>query len=1204
MRSFLNISNKNISPMLANITTENYRNPLPNIDNNILDLLILKAFRLLTEIVGDIHDGTSIINELKVDHNACKSLISHAHSLKYLIDKMDRESENEILATSLNILNAREHFERSLVLTYNSLPDIYSLDISSWESLSTREEKFRFVLEYILDTVYKNTPADGKFQANVARLIKKDKEKLPKIIRLLYSIFNNPNKHIDHYHVEKQYNQFKNKLTLSIQALNNDPAHFDLDGFKNILGSYKDIHTLDLGNRNSFISNDSLILLLPTLKEMTTIKSLNLSFTGLTDKSIKIISEWLKDNNTIEELNLAGNLLNDDALDKLWTGISCNTTLKVINISSYQISTTAIQKFCEFLKTNTTLITVLLGRHKSIFTENDLAALLSALNQNRTLQQLFLSHQEYTYLNDPRHFCRDLLIHIDSALKHNRLKTQRLNPVQKSIIEGAIKFPLNDIIQTFIAEPETAIKALLAISTGVIEEDKNIFHDVLDSIETISKIIYHPYPQNTNENYEYVGKTPGYSAFKMTNDFIQSISKDKTILLKNGRVILNQYCLHAKYADLAETDLLYAIMQQEEGLLTLTTREDIHTPPVAKYDVDMYVTEQINITISQLNDLKELTPFLKKNEKEIQDLLQKCDALTIDQFPSIGSEGLTKMLGHAIPISRLLDRVHIPMQSFLDLDETTRAECIVHSLDFVKLTEASLSWHEILALPFTTRLLFYKHAEDIRKLIEKKKITFDELKNHWYDFAEFITNKIDTLKQNKTEVTNLKSAIPKSIPIDIQVPETEPHIEPATSYSSDIPDFIAHSYLPFYWPTTSSEFIHRYFSNPLYTIAENALIREQLVRHNIHNIYRLSMLTTLLPGFLVTSNIPSDQDDNQENSTSTNDHTINFGIHRTRSSRERSYPGLFSRARERSFAFQPEEVNRPEGLWWVGNKTALALMNGNIVISNERRRSNYYIQILEPETGVCVLQLNQEGHTLPNLTLLQNGNVAGCSIDCNNIYIYNFRLGQIILTFPHHERVTDLFSIDKYLITFCKKSHNKIYIYDSNTGDLVSCIRGMFENKCMLPCGNSILLIGRDRDNTAHYQLINPVTGEKSHLNKLQNHTIGLVTLLPDGNFAIANPVENKIHVYTPHAAENRDSFLYQFDLHHITTVQSLTVSNNGNLLVGDCIGGIQAYNYHTGERLQAFKCRNMRSIASSFALKTIYERLIEPQYRLLPRMY
>ena len=260
---------------------------------------------------------------------------------------------------------------------------------------------------------------------------------------------------------------------------------------------------------------------------------------------------------------------------------------------------------------------------------------------------------------------------------------------------------------------------------------------MIDSINSIRNIILHPCPQNTSEPYPYVGSKPGYASFRLDGSMLKEKYLDGSIELRNGRKIAKENCIRI------DNDAIKA--QEPLGLLSLTTREDNETPPVTKAAVVDYIEYRLKQTISQINELNNLQDFIRENKNAIGELLDECEAITIDQFPLLGAAGLKKLLNNPVAMRLLLGAVHIEAATFIKLDENKRVELINHSVALKKLAEASISWREVLQLTPKMREFFYYHAEKIGKLIAKQQTTFAELKQHESDFDTFIDLKLNSL---------------------------------------------------------------------------------------------------------------------------------------------------------------------------------------------------------------------------------------------------------------------------------------------------------------------------------------------------------------------------------------------------------------------------------------------------------------------------
>lgn len=131
-----------------------------------------------------------------------------------------------------------------------------------------------------------------------------------------------------------------------------------------------------------------------------------------------------------------------------------------------------------------------------------------------------------------------------------------LNSTQKQMIEAILKFYLDDINAL---EPQAAINALQVLFDPSFSAE-DIDASVLDSVEDIRRILFHPCPQNRVENYPYFGppSDPNIVVYKNVNG-------DKAF--------------------------------EQKGLLNLTGYNDTTAQPVTREAVVDYIYELCNASI-------------------------------------------------------------------------------------------------------------------------------------------------------------------------------------------------------------------------------------------------------------------------------------------------------------------------------------------------------------------------------------------------------------------------------------------------------------------------------------------------------------------------------------------------------------------------------------------------------------------------------
>ncbi|MDR3502520.1 MAG: hypothetical protein P4L79_08045 [Legionella sp.] len=393
----------NVKLKVSELNSGNYHNPLPDIDNNLLDQIIFQELGNLTSITGLPNYGV-IDAMFYVDKEACKSLISAASNLSQTTDSPEH-------------LKHRIHFEHYLVMTYNSLPHADLNNVKSWSELS-REQELEFVLGYILDIFYKNTAVTGKYCAALERF---DFQKLPNMMLNLKDIFSDPHKHITQYNLLRRIDEF-NRLLFSFKLglIENESPSLDVVSFNKLLNEYPDVNILDMSGINWRGMNDAgLKLLLDALSNNTSVNELHLERSHLTKQGIILLSEWLRNNDPLEGLFLNGIPIDDESLTCLLNSLNNNKNLKILELSGCNISEKGIELFANFLKANTVISAIALSG--APFTTAALTALLDAVTNNKSLCHLSLNHAQRHKKYSTLYFeCQSLEEKIMSVVEENR----------------------------------------------------------------------------------------------------------------------------------------------------------------------------------------------------------------------------------------------------------------------------------------------------------------------------------------------------------------------------------------------------------------------------------------------------------------------------------------------------------------------------------------------------------------------------------------------------------------------------------------------------------------------------------------------------------------------------------------------------------------------------------------------------------------
>lgn len=298
-----------------------------------------------------------------------------------------------------------------------------------------------------------------------------------------------------------------------------------------------------------------------------------------------------------------------------------------------------------------------------------------------------------------------------------------LNGAQKNIIDSAIQFQLEDIVHSLIDEPELAEQALQACKRKLTSKERQQFaqKNVLGSIEQIQTILNHPYPQNRSTGNPYLGLGPeGIDAY--------------------GYIYAEPWG-HGK-----------GITKEKKGLLGLTARDNnLRQPHVTKAAVVNYIVQCIDHLIDQLRSLSnELKQFIKKHKNTIQELLQNCNSITLNEINLLGVNGLNKLIDYSpAALSRILDKAKIPLLDFIAMEPAECKKLVDCSDKLIKLIEeAGISGKELCELPKDRRTLFLDYAPQIVRLIREQKNSFEMLKRLG---QEDLLNKVNEISLAPTQ---------------------------------------------------------------------------------------------------------------------------------------------------------------------------------------------------------------------------------------------------------------------------------------------------------------------------------------------------------------------------------------------------------------------------------------------------------------------
>lgn len=246
----------------------------------------------------------------------------------------------------------------------------------------------------------------------------------------------------------------------------------------------------------------------------------------------------------------------------------------------------------------------------------------------------------------------------------NRTKTKpSLNRAQEKILESTIKWPLNDILQTYLTEPKKADEALTAALTGSINKKQTeVFAEknILDSIRQINKILTHEYPH-------------------------------------------------------------YSTQGHPSGLLNLIALNNDEALPVTQPAVANYIVTAIQDAKKLIKSMNsQLIRFLKNNQKQISELWDTCETFRLPQIVAIGIPGLERLIQHPEESVRLINKINITVEELVAIRGVIFNELINHSDDMLRLHEAHLTLKEVFSLPNNRRQLFWQYSSRIHDLIERQ----------------------------------------------------------------------------------------------------------------------------------------------------------------------------------------------------------------------------------------------------------------------------------------------------------------------------------------------------------------------------------------------------------------------------------------------------------------------------------------------------
>lgn len=253
----------------------------------------------------------------------------------------------------------------------------------------------------------------------------------------------------------------------------------------------------------------------------------------------------------------------------------------------------------------------------------------------------------------------------------NRTQTKpSLNRAQEKILESTIKWPLNDILQTYLTEPKKADEALTAALTGSINQKQTIVFaekNILDSIRQINKILTHKFPH-------------------------------------------------------------YSTQGNPSGLLNLIALNSDEALPVTQQAVANYIVTAIEDAKKLIKSMNsQLIKFLKNNQKKINELWDTCETFRLPQIVAIEIPGLERLIKHPEESVRLINKINITVEELVAIRPVIFNELINHSDDMIRLHEAHLTLKEVFSLPNNRRQLFWQYSSRIHDLTVKQHVDFTTL---------------------------------------------------------------------------------------------------------------------------------------------------------------------------------------------------------------------------------------------------------------------------------------------------------------------------------------------------------------------------------------------------------------------------------------------------------------------------------------------
>jgi Ran GTPase-activating protein (RanGAP) involved in mRNA processing and transport len=183
--------------------------------------------------------------------------------------------------------------------------------------------------------------------------------------------------------------------------------HDDLKTLLNVVRNIKTLKSLNLGGDNIEVKGVGLVAD-GVLKPDSSILSLDLSFNKITQKGVERIAKVLNSTN-LERLNLSGNLLKKMKWAPLFKALETNTKLLSLDLTGTNVGDTVVSKLTKVLNLNSTLKELNLS--KNDIGDKGLASLALALEHNQVLKKLFLSCN---------YFGLDAMDKLTNALKSNK----------------------------------------------------------------------------------------------------------------------------------------------------------------------------------------------------------------------------------------------------------------------------------------------------------------------------------------------------------------------------------------------------------------------------------------------------------------------------------------------------------------------------------------------------------------------------------------------------------------------------------------------------------------------------------------------------------------------------------------------------------------------------------------------------------------